>query len=496
MAKRCVPALIRLLLAFALLGLFIYAYLSGSLNANGILALLVKGQFSAALHRTGILDLTVIAILAFTLIFGRCFCSILCPLGTLQELFWRAGNFLGLKKGKKEKSAKGIVRTGYTAMPKIRYAIPVLVGAGAAFSLSPLMMAIDPISTFGRGMGALRALLGGGAVPLVLILALPLTLILVVAFFRGRAFCNWCPVGVTFGLFSSAAPFAVQVSSRCVSCGLCEKKCPAGCINSREKRIDSDRCVLCGACAAACPTGSVSYGARGKAAVSGEARRVFLKGAGKASLFCGGVYLLGPSLKLFSRPPGGSATAALKLPILPPGAKSGGHYHARCVGCQACVASCPVGIIKPGDSPHPVLHYTSASCQFNCIECGKVCPTGAIRRLTVEEKRRTRIALSSLAFERCVVNTKRESCGACAEVCPTGAITMTVYSESGVPWLTRPVFDAQYCIGCGACLVACPADPRALIIEAVPEQTLTVGIRPPEEAGDELRIQNMEDFPF
>jgi ferredoxin len=73
---------------------------------------------------------------------------------------------------------------------------------------------------------------------------------------------------------------------------------------------------------------------------------------------------------------------------------------------------------------------------------------------------------------------------------------MTAYSESGVPWLTRPIFDAQYCIGCGACYGACPANPRALIIEAVPEQTLTLGIRPAEEAGDELRIQNMEDFPF
>ena len=247
-------------------------------------------------------------------------------------------------------------------------------------------------------------------------------------------------------------------------------------------------------CVSACPGGSVSYGARGKAAFSGESRRVFLKGMGRASIFCGAAYLLGPSLKLLHS--GEPATTCAQFPILPPGALNERQYRARCVGCQACVAACPVGIITTGNSLRPVLEYTSAGCQYNCVECGEVCPTGAIRRLDVEEKHRTRIALSSLSFERCVVNTKRESCGACAEVCPTGAIIMIGYSESGVPWLTRPVFDEAYCIGCGACFVACPAEPRALRVEAVPEQTLTAGVRPAEESGEGFVIENIDDFPF
>jgi ferredoxin len=155
-----------------------------------------------------------------------------------------------------------------------------------------------------------------------------------------------------------------------------------------------------------------------------------------------------------------------------------------------------VGIIRAQDSPRPALDYERSGCQYTCVECGKVCPSGAILPLSVEEKQRTRVALSRLYFERCVVNTRRESCGACAEVCPTGAITMTPYSEPGIPYLTRPVFDEQYCIGCGACYAACPAEPRAFTLDAVSEQVLTAGPRPPEESGDELEVQSNGDFPF
>jgi ferredoxin len=497
------------------LGLFIYAYLSTGLDANGILSPLVKAQFSAALYGTGVIGVTIRVILVLTFLFGRLYCSVLCPLGTLQELVWRAGSIVRGKSPPRSSPASGasaapstggvppgtpprkagIVRGGYVTAPKIRYVIPLLAGVGIALSFSPLMMILDPISTVGRGMGAIRGINGGSVTPFALIIGVPLLVILALAFFRGRLFCDWCPVGSTLGILSSAAPLAMNISSRCVSCGLCERKCPAGCLDSKAKRIDSGRCVLCFSCAEVCPAGAAGYGVREKALASGESRRVFLKGAGRASLVCGAAYLLGPGAKIFSHSAAGSGGA--NPSILPPGAKNAGHYNARCVGCQACIASCPVGVITVRNSPRPVLDYASSSCQFNCVECGKVCPTGAIRPLEVEEKHRTRVALSNLYFERCVVNTKRQSCGACAEVCPTGAITMIAYDESGISYLTKPVFDERYCIGCGACYVACPAESRAFVIEGVREQTLTEGARPPEETGgDELIIQSTDDFPF
>jgi ferredoxin len=473
--------------------LFVYSYLAAALASNGLAAPLVKTQFSALLYGTGFLGAAVLCTIAVTLLTGRAYCSVLCPLGTLQELVWKAGSFL-----RKNKEQGGLIRTGYAPPPGIRYAVPLAVGLGLVFSFSPLMTAFDPISNFGRGMGALRALVAGAPAPFGIALAIPPALILIAAFLRGRAFCDWCPVGVSLGALSSVAPFGMTISPRCISCGICEKKCPSGCLDSRRKRIDAARCVLCFSCAAACPGGSAVYGIRGAVPrvlagkpVLAASRRVFLKGT--ASFLCGALYFLGPRLRGLFRLPGADGG---KLPVLPPGAKNGEQYRARCIGCQACIAACPVGIVTVKASTRPVLDYTEAACQYNCVECGRVCPTGAIRRLSVEEKHRTRIALSSLLFQSCVVNTRGEACGACAEVCPTRAITMIPYPEAGIPYLTRPVFDERYCVGCGACLVACPAEPKAFTITAAAEQTNTPGIRPTEDGGEERLFQPTEDFPF
>jgi ferredoxin len=184
---------------------------------------------------------------------------------------------------------------------------------------------------------------------------------------------------------------------------------------------------------------------------------------------------------------------------LPPGALNAENFSSRCVGCQACVKSCPVGIIRPVESFQPRLVYGTDYCQFNCVECGKVCPTNAITRIDADTKHRTRIALSRLELMRCVVVTKDQACGACAEVCPTHALSMV--SHDGHPGLTIPSFDEEYCIGCGACLAVCPALPIAFEITGVAVQSLTPGLRELREETEsgESSASPMtadDDFPF
>ncbi|MDR2518947.1 MAG: 4Fe-4S dicluster domain-containing protein [Spirochaetaceae bacterium] len=493
---RQAPEILRFHLALAVLAAFIAAYLSGSLAANSALEVLVKAQFSPLLYRGAAAG--AVAAAALTLVIGRGYCSVLCPLGTAQELVFRAGAWLRKTTAKTSGSASFPVRQGYAAPLPIRYAVPVIAAAAAACSLSPLGALIDPAAVFGRGMGALRALFEGNLPALAAVLGTPLFLMLFAAFFRGRWFCNWCPVGVTLGALSSFAPLGIALSPGCRSCGICEKICPTGCISSRngEKRLDYDRCVLCFSCVAACPGGSARFGLRKSSKTPGfpESRRAFL---GKAApLCCGAAYLAGASLPAR----GLSLLRAVKMPdlaVLPPGAKNIQNYASRCVGCCACGAACPVRIITLRSRLFPTLDFSRGACQYTCIECGKACPAGAIRRLSLEEKQRTRIARSDLNFRACVVNTRRESCGACAEVCPTRALYMAPYAESGIPALTRPLFDSLYCVGCGACFTACPARPNAFIISAVPEQTRTAGIRPTREDEDgAFLFKPADEFPF
>jgi ferredoxin-type protein NapF len=498
-------ALARACAALLILSLFVLAYLSSS-DFNELLNALVGSQFSTNLYDRGFFSVFVVFYAIISLLAGRVYCSVLCPMGTLQELFWRAGV---LFKTKILKSGAKAGRAGYVKTRRIRYLVPLLVGLGLVFSIPPLMILADPISNFGRGMGAIYfTFVERKIAPLAIALALPFALILIVSLLRGRRFCDWCPVGVTLGLLSSIAPLGMKVSEGCLSCGLCEKKCPAGCVNSREKKLDSERCLLCFSCAAVCPGGFVAYGASGAGKSEPRARRAFLKRAsGRAAVFLfGAAYLGGANLKFLTNGGGDDVSFGIgpeadpqnvKFPILPPGAKDARHYISRCVACQACAKACPVKILKPKDFPQPTMDYSSDFCQYNCAECVKVCPTHALYLRDIDEKRRTRLALSNLTLSRCVVVTKSQACGACAEVCPTRSLRMVPYADAGLPGLTIPVFDEPYCIGCGACSVVCPAEPIAFNIDGVPRQTLTPGIRPTEDDdGDVPQLPGLDDFPF
>ena len=181
----------------------------------------------------------------------------------------------------------------------------------------------------------------------------------------------------------------------------------------------------------------------------------------------------------------------------PPGAVNAERFSSRCVACHACVHVCPVGIIRADGAPQPKVIYGVNYCQFNCVECGKVCPTDAITKLDVDTKHRTRIALSRLSLPGCVVVAKGQACGACAEVCPTHALSMIRYEDH--PELTMPSFDEDYCVGCGACAAVCPAEPVAFEIRGVMVQSLTPGLRSAaEEQEDESAVPMTagDDFPF
>lgn len=474
---------LRLAISVFVLCFFVSLFLFPDVLDARIRAFALSSQFSPALASAGWRLGLAAAIILSAVWFGRAYCSVLCPAGLLQELFHRLGGVLRLR------------RLAYR--PPMRQTTLLLVVAAAAL-LGVLFVTniLDPVGLFGRlaepageavsrlrGRGEIGGWDGAGW----LALAAGAAALVVVPLFRGRWFCDRaCPVGALLGLAAKLPGQRVRIDAdACVSCGACERVCPTRCANSSEKNIEPSRCVDCLECAAACKFDAIGVGRR-----EIQGRRDFLGSA--IGVAAGGAYLASGKLV----PAGAPFTGGNAMEIIPPGAVSRLRHRQRCVSCQACVTSCPVGIIRQkGADLRPVLDYDRGYCQYNCDDCLRSCPAGVFAPLSLEEKQATRIAATALLPEKCVVVTQGTECGACAEVCPTHAVRM-VPSPDGGP--TLPDFEAEYCIGCGACYHVCPAEPRAFRLMGLAMHEKSAGVRPgghdnapPPPSGGELM-----DFPF
>lgn len=371
---------------------------------------------------TGIL---LAGLLVVTFLFGRIYCSTLCPLGLYQEflmlLFHRK---VPVQKNKPYKYFLAAITFG------------ALVG-GTAY----LVRLIDPYTLFGSAVSG--AWLG---LSLLAVLA-------VLVWFKGRLFCaNICPVGVLLGLISKHAVNRIYIENdKCVSCGLCAAKCPTGSIDFKNKTVDNETCVKCFKCMDGCRRSSIHYGIKAEKAVPfNPARRRLLIGGAVIAVFAlavkGGIEL------------GKTVASKIKKVIVPAGAGSAEEFANRCLNCNLCVQNCPMKILKKANGDYPAVHidYEDSFCDYNCNKCSQICPSGAIKRLTLAEKQKTQIGLAVINEQTCV------KCGLCVMKCPREAIT----KEDG----QIPLIDANKCIGCGACANGCPV--KAISIVPVEKQKI------------------------
>lgn len=372
-------------------------------------------------------------ILLLTLIFGRVYCSFLCPLGSFMSfiaLFSRKG-------AKKIYPVTGGLILGLT----FGYLV---------FGLAYLFRALDPYSLFGRSVAA----------PLWFGLAF-LLVILAVTLLFGRVFCtSFCQVGLILSLFARKSLFRFRFSSECVGCGQCAKVCPAGCLDVKERKVKNAFCLMCLDCFPACPKGGLSYEPGWKKEEAPQApdldRRKFLVNlaAGAAvGLAAGGVskLLLDKRVK---------ASGEKEFLTRPPGAMAEDRFLSRCTACGLCAAACPRKIITLGPlGGAPRLNFKKGSCDPACAKCSNVCPAGALKPLTPEKKRTLVIGKVSFEASKCIAFQGGE-CGKCASWCPTNAITLR---PNGTP---KP--EAEKCVGCGGCENICPAG--AMRVKGVPIQ--------------------------
>ena len=466
-----------------------------------------------ALH-VGVLALLVV----LTLVFGRIYCSIICPLGVMQDVVSRLH---GIRKKNRFTYSKEKRWLRYTVLAV--FIVSALAGVNAVVSL------LAPYSSYGRIAGSLmKPVYEAGnnvlaaiaesvnsyafysvdvwlkSLPTLIVASVTLVVIAVLAWRGGRTYCNTiCPVGTILSFLARFSWFKVRIDgSKCVNCGLCTKNCKASAIDFKNHKIDYSRCVVCGDCIGKCHKGAISLSSRRadkrtsrqvNKQTSGQADKQTRQNADSANLLVNssaGVLSTNESRRSFllgvavaatgaalaqekKKVDGGLAAIEDKVaprrltPLTPPGSLSAQHFAQHCTSCQLCVSTCPNGVLRPSTDlstfMQPTMSYERGYCRPECTKCGEVCPTGAIKPITRAIKSATQIGHAVWLKKNCVPLTDGVECGNCARHCPTGAITMIPLNPKDERSPKIPAVNEARCIGCGACENLCPARPFSAI---------------------------------
>jgi ferredoxin len=456
---------------------------------------LAKIQFLPAVLALNVAVIIVMVLL--TLVLGRVYCSVICPLGVFQDIIsW----FGGRKKERK-------LRFSYSPEKKwLRYGVFVLFVLAIIFGINAFVALLAPYSAYGRIASNIFAPIyqwGNNlcayfaaradsyafytndvwlkSLPTFLIAAVTLVVLVILAWRNGRTYCNTiCPVGTTLSFFSRFAAFRPMIDSdKCKNCRICERKCKSACINIKEHKIDYSRCVDCFDCLDNCKFGAMHYRfAYGKKSSPKDApvqtvqdnvdtsRRAFLS----SSAIIATALTVGAQEKKLD---GGLATIIDKKKpkrknvLTPFGSKSIKEFYDHCTACQLCVSVCPNEVLRPSESlehlMQPEMSYERGYCRPECTKCSQVCPAGAILPITPEQKTAIHIGTAVVDFDLCVANKDGVSCGNCARHCPAGAIRMLRKNMDDPESVRIPSVIEDRCIGCGACENLCPARPYSAI---------------------------------
>jgi len=476
---------IRTILAVVCFALITLLFLDFTGTLHCWLSWLAKIQFLPAVMALNVV--VVAALIILTLVFGRIYCSVICPLGVFQDLLARFH-----RKKNKFSYSKEVRWLRYPVLGL--FIIALVAGVGAFFQLlAPYSaygriatMIFQPVWKFGNNILATIAERTDSyafysvdtwmrSMPVFVIAAVTLVVLFVMAWRGGRTYCNTiCPVGTFLSFFARFSWLKIHFDEeKCKNCSLCSKNCKAACIDYKTHTVDYSRCVVCGNCIASCKFGALKYtgpsGSSRKAASPGTvdaSKRSFLL----ASALVTTAAIAQKKEKLMD---GGLAEIEDKVAperqtrLTPPGSLSFDHFAQHCTGCQLCVSECPNQVLRPSsDLMHlmlPVMSYEHGYCRPECTRCSEVCPAGAIKPLDDIEKSSIQIGHAVWIKKNCVVLTDEVECGNCARHCPSGAIEMVPLDENNEESPLIPAINESACIGCGACEYVCPSRPFSAI---------------------------------
>ena len=454
---------------------------------------MAKVQFLPAV--LGLNLVVIVLLLALTLVFGRIYCSFVCPMGVFQDIAAWFSRLFRKRNPYRYSKPKNVLRYAVLAV----FIVLLVLGFGGLAAL------LAPYSSYGRiatnlfqplyiagnnvlaGMAESRGNYDFYTVeywmrglPTMIVAVCSLVVVVVLACVGGRTYCNTiCPVGTVLGFFARFSWLKPYIDAeKCKSCGKCEKNCKAAAIHIAKGEvpsIDYSRCVVCGNCLDHCKFGSLTYGHPSKQNNSPKTEGNKPADAGRRAFLTATAVATGAALVKAQEVKVDGGLAAIEdkqIPerqtkITPPGSLSARNLAQHCTACQLCVAECPNQVLRPSTDlktfMQPEVSYERGYCRPECTRCAEVCPAGAIKVISKEDKSSTQVGHAVWVKKNCVPLTDGVECGNCARHCPSGAIQMVPSDPNDEKSVKIPVVNTERCIGCGACENLCPARPFSAI---------------------------------
>lgn len=441
--------------------------------------------------------------LLFSLVFGRSFCGWICPMGTVVD---GGAYFLPPPKGPAGNDLRAIkyyllvfiLVAACLGLPMAGYLDPFsLLVRAFSFALYPAFdFAVSSFFGFtyrhapdwvNAATEPVYELLKKFILPfshkvyaLSLFSLLLFAMVLVLNHWQRRFFCrNLCPLGALLALVSRFSWLVAQGGDeQCGKCRLCRAICRMGAIDE-DRRISPADCTLCLDCLALCPRNRIHFSFQRQplnAGSYGMSRRAFA-----GSVATGALLPLFLQSRLLARQPD-------PLLIRPPGALPEEEFLGRCVRCGECMKVC-IGnalhsaFLEAGIEGMftPLVRSRIGYCEYNCTLCGQVCPTGAIKKLTLPAKHAAVIGRVFFDKNLCLPYAKGIGCIVCEEHCPTPdkAIKFrpqpVVNARGETVTVLQPFVVDELCIGCGICENKCPLPGRAAVRVTSEGQTRQAG---------------------
>jgi polyferredoxin len=402
--------------------------------------------------------LWALATVVVTIIFGRFFCSWVCPFGSIHHFvsFW----------GSRSKSvAEKIAQNNYRKAQCVKYFVLVfLIGMMAFPSLGATLQTglLDPIPLVTRAfnlvllpivnnsVGLVRFYAGGWVILTVFLAAVLLNLVI------PRFYCRFvCPLGAMFAILSRFSIWRIgKKSQTCSNCLRCNRNCQGGCEPAGSIRISE--CIACFNCLDDCKDELVSY--QRQVSLAGEKTNPDISRRGFAlSLFSG--VLAVPAIRL------GNVLGDnwYHKTIRPPGALDEKEFLKRCLKCGQCMRICPTNVLQPAGVEGglenlwtPILNNRigSSGCQLNCVACGSICPSSAIRPISLDEKvgegqfeqiGPIKIGTAFVDRTRCLPWAMDKPCIVCQENCPLSP--KAIYTKEIFETVRNGIFTVKKAVG-------------------------------------------------